>query len=255
MKIIVNGACGRMGKELISAAKSNNIEIAACVDVCSCANGDLPFYRNLASVDVKADVLIDFSNHVSINDISAFVASNPLPCVIASTGHTESELALMRAMAESVPVFYSRNMSLGINVLIDLCRCAVKAFGGECDIEIIEKHHRNKLDSPSGTALMIAEELLPLLPEGASYVTDRSDRRAVRPANEIGISSVRCGAIFGEHEVIISHGAEYLTLKHTAGSRALFAEGALSAADYVMAKAPGMYSMKDLLSEKSAPQN
>ena len=240
-----------MGREVLAAAKEKNITVAACVDVRPNAdNNGGAFFTSLADVNVEADVLVDFSNHSSVNDIYSFAENTGIPCVIASTGHTESEKALIKKLSEKVPVFFSRNMSLGINLLIDLCKTAVKSFGGKCDVEIIEKHHRNKLDSPSGTALMIAEQLLPLLPGAASYVTDRSDRSAIRPDNEIGISSVRCGAIFGEHEVIISHAGELLTIKHTAENRALFAEGALSAAEYLAGKPAGYYTMRDLLAEK-----
>ena len=255
MNIILNGACGRMGGEVTVSAASHGVGVAACVDVRpGLYKGSAPFFDSLDKVNVKADVLVDFSNHVSTADICAFAKKNAIPCVIASTGHTESELAMLHALSECVPVFKSGNMSLGINVLIGLCRSAVNAFGGVCDVEIIEKHHRNKLDAPSGTALMIANEIKPLLPGGGEIVTDRTDRRAVRPENEIGVSSVRCGAIFGEHEVIISRAGEYLTIKHTAENRALFAEGALAAAEFIASKQNGMYSMKELLSEKANSQ-
>ncbi|MBR4798733.1 MAG: 4-hydroxy-tetrahydrodipicolinate reductase [Clostridia bacterium] len=256
MEIILNGACGRMGAAVIEAAKKRHVEISACVDVRAGASnaGGMPFYRSLSEVKDPRGVLVDFSNHVSTADICAFARKNGLPCVIASTGHTESELAMLRSLSQTNPVFVSGNMSLGISVLIDLCRTAVKAFGGDCDVEIIEKHHRNKLDSPSGTALMIANGIKPLLPEGTEYVTDRSDRREIRPKNEIGISSVRCGEIFGEHEVLIAHTGEVLSIKHTAQDRSLFAEGALTAAEFIAGKENGWYSMRELLAEKANSQ-
>ncbi len=253
MKIIVNGACGRMGREVISAAASKGITVVAAVDV---FNGivpeGIPFYNSLADVTEKADAVIDFSHHTAVPDICEFVRNTKTPCVVASTGHTESELAMLRALSAEFPVFFSRNMSLGINLLITLCRNAVSLLGGDCDIEIIEKHHRNKLDAPSGTALMIAEEISELMPEGTEFVTDRSSRRIVRPNNEIGISSVRCGGIFGEHEVLLSRNGETVSLKHTAESRALFAEGALRAAEYISEKNAGFYSMKELLAESAS---
>ncbi|MBO4452711.1 MAG: 4-hydroxy-tetrahydrodipicolinate reductase [Clostridia bacterium] len=252
MKIIINGACGRMGQKVYQAAVESGAEVVACVDVCGNVCGyKAPFFGSLYEVGTEADALIDFSNHASTADICAFAQRTGTPCVIASTGHTESELAMIRSLSSKVPVFVSGNMSLGISVLISLCKNAVAAFGGKCDIEIIEKHHRNKLDAPSGTALMIANELLPLLPEGGEIVTDRSNRRAVRPENEIGVSSIRCGAIFGEHEVIISRKGEMLSVKHTAEDRALFAEGAINAADFISGRAPGYYTMKDLIAEKA----
>lgn len=249
MKIIINGANGRMGKVLTECAKMRGFEISALVDVFGDANKEYPFYSSLSEVNEKADVLIDFSNHSATPDICAFVKRTGMPSVIASTGHNETELAMINELSKDHPVFRSRNMSLGVNVLIELCKNAVSALGGDCDIEIIEKHHRNKLDAPSGTALMIAEAINEALPENYGFVYDRTGRREVRPKNEIGISSIRAGGIFGEHEILISRAGETLTLKHTAENRSLFAEGALTAAEYIAKKKNGLYSMKDLLSE------
>ncbi len=255
MEIILNGAGGRMGAAVIEAAKKRRVTVSACVDVrAEGCKGGAPFFTSLEEIKEPRGVLVDFSNHSSAADICAFARAHGLPCVVASTGHTESELAMLRALSATNAVFVSGNMSLGINVLIDLCRTAVKAFGGECDVEIIEKHHRNKLDAPSGTALMIADGIKPLLPEGTSYVTDRTDRREVRPNNEIGISSVRGGEIFGEHEVLICRSGETLSIKHTAQDRSLFAEGALGAAEFVQGKPAGWYTMRDLLAEKANSQ-
>ncbi|MBO5869493.1 MAG: 4-hydroxy-tetrahydrodipicolinate reductase [Clostridia bacterium] len=249
MKIIVNGACGRMGREIIASANASGVEIAAAVDKFGTPDFDIPFYKSIEDVKESADAVIDFTHHTAVPEICAYVRKTGTPCVVASTGHTESELSMLKALSNEYAVFYSRNMSLGINLLIDLCKSAVKAFGGDCDIEIIEKHHRNKLDAPSGTALMIAEGIAELMPEGTDFVTERASRRMVRPNNEIGISSIRCGGIFGEHEVLLSRNGETVSLKHTAESRALFAEGALKAASYIVSKKNGMYSMKDLLAE------
>lgn len=249
MKIILNGACGRMGREIIAAASKQGTEIVAAVDKFGTPDFDIPFYSSLESVTEKADALIDFTHHTAVPEICEFARRTGIPCVVASTGHTESEKAMLIELSKENAVFCSRNMSLGINLLIDLCRSAYTALGGDCDIEIIEKHHRNKLDAPSGTALMIAEGIAELMPEGTEFVTERASRHAVRPDNEIGISSIRCGGIFGEHEVLLSRNGETVSLKHTAESRALFADGALKAAEYISAKSVGMYSMKDLLSE------
>lgn len=253
MKIILNGACGRMGKEIIAAAAKNGVDIVAAVDKFGTPDfNDIPFYTSLGDVKETADAVIDFTNHTSLPEICEFVRKSGIACVIASTGHTESERAMMNALAEEYAVFFSRNMSLGINLLTDLCKSAYTAFGGECDVEIIEKHHRNKLDAPSGTALMIAEGIKELMPEDTEFVYDRTARRCVRPENEIGISSIRCGGIFGEHEVILSRNGETLSIKHTAENRALFAEGALKAAAYISKKQKGLYSMKELLSESAS---
>ena len=239
-----------MGKEVLAAANNKGITVVAAVDKFGTPDfGNIPFYKSIEEVSESADAIIDFTNHTSLPEICAFVKKSKIPCVIASTGHTESELAMLKELSEQYAVFYSRNMSLGINLLIDLCKSAYTALGGDCDIEIIEKHHRNKLDAPSGTALMIAEGIAELMPEGTEFVTERASRRIVRPENEIGISSIRCGGIFGEHEVLLSRNGETISLKHTAENRALFAEGALRAAEYIASKEYGLYSMKDLLSE------
>ena len=252
MKIILNGACGRMGKEIIAAANKNGVEIVAAVDKFGTPDFEIPFYNSLIEVNETADAMIDFTHHTAVPEICAFARRSGIPCVVASTGHTESEKAMLSELSKEYPVFCSRNMSLGINLLIDLCRSAYNALGGDCDIEIIEKHHRNKLDAPSGTALMIAEGIAELMPEGTEFVTERATRHSVRPDNEIGISSIRCGGIFGEHEVLLSRNGETVSLKHTAESRALFAEGALKAAEYIAGKGAGMYSMKNLLAESAA---
>lgn len=253
MKIIVNGACGRMGKEIIAAANAKNITVVAAVDKFGEFGSEaIPFYRSVEDVKEAADAVIDFTHHTAVPEICNFVRKTGIPCVVASTGHTESEMAMLKALAKDFPVFFSRNMSLGVNLLIDLCRSAYTALGGDCDIEIVEKHHRNKLDAPSGTALMIAEGIAELMPEGTEFVTERASRHMVRPENEIGISAVRCGGIFGEHEVLMSRNGETISLKHTAESRALFAEGALKAAEYISAKSAGFYSMKQLLAESAS---
>ncbi len=253
MKIIINGACGRMGLAILSACKEKGVTVAAAVDIVDGVKPDnVPFYHSLADVKESADAVIDFTHHSTVPDICAFVRKTGIPCVVAATGHNESELAMLKALSNEHPVFFSRNMSLGVNLLINLCKSAVTALGGDCDIEIIEKHHRNKLDAPSGTALMIAEDIASVLPEATEFVTDRASRRMVRPKNEIGISSVRCGGIFGEHEVLLSRNGETISLKHTAESRALFAEGALRAADFIKEKQIGFYSMKELLAESAA---
>lgn len=249
MNIIVNGACGRMGREVIAAANAKGITVVAAVDKFGAPDFDIPFYTSIEDVAESADAVIDFTHHTAVPEICNFVRKTGIACVVASTGHTESEMAMLKKLSEEYPVFFSRNMSLGVNLLIDLCRSAVTALGGDCDIEIIEKHHRNKLDAPSGTALMIAEGIAELMPDGTEFVTERASRHMVRPQNEIGISSIRCGGIFGEHEVLLSRNGETISLKHTAESRALFADGALRAAEYICTKSVGFYSMKQLLAE------
>ena len=253
MKIIINGACGRMGKVLSECAVSQGIEIAARVDALKHGCGeDGKIYASLSEVNNGADALIDFSHHSATPDIVAFAKRTNIPCVIATTGHNESESAMLSELSKTVPVFVSRNMSLGVNIVIGLCRDAVRRLSGECDIEIIEKHHRTKLDAPSGPALMIAEEISKEMKGNTDLVFDRTKRRCVRPDNEIGISSVRAGNIFGEHEIIISAKGETISIKHTAESRDLFALGALKAASFLCGRVNGYYTMEDLLKSASS---
>ena len=254
MKIIINGACGRMGKVLFECANNQKIEIAARVDAMKHGcdeNGKI--YASLSEIEsIKADALIDFSHHSATPDIVSFAKKTHIPCVIATTGHNESEISMLRELSKTVPVFVSSNMSLGVNIVIGLCRDAVRRLSGNCDIEIIEKHHRNKLDAPSGTALMIAKEISKEMKGKTDFVFDRTNRRCVRPDNEIGISSVRAGSIFGEHEIIISTEGETISIKHTAESRDLFASGALKAASFVCGRESGYYTMEDFLKSASS---
>lgn len=238
--ILLVGACGRMGKAVCASA-CGDYRIAAAVD---CAANGPGVYADIYDVTEKCGVIIDFSNHAYTARVLDYAYEYGLPAVIATTGHTEEELAVIRSYAEKTPVFMSGNMSLGVNAM---CRLAVEAARllSDFDIEIVEAHHGTKLDAPSGTALMIANGIKSV--READTVYDRSGRRQTRPKNEIGISSIRGGTVTGEHEVIFLGKSERLTIHHTAENRSLFAEGALRAAAYMIGKAPGMYDMKTLL--------
>ena len=238
--ILLVGACGRMGRAVIAAA-SGEYRIAAKVDAASSEDG---VYADIYGVGEKCDVIVDFSNHAYTARVLGYAYENGIPAVIATTGHTEEELETIRVYAEKTPVFMSGNMSLGVNTM---CRLAAEAARllSDFDIEIVEAHHGTKLDAPSGTALMIANEIKSV--RQADTVYDRSKRRQIRPKNEIGISSIRGGTVTGEHEVIFLGKSERLTIHHTAENRSLFAEGALRAAVYMAGKTPGMYDMKTLL--------
>ena len=248
MKIIINGACGRMGTEVIRLASEGlrGAQIVCGIDQVSKDNSfDFPCYTTFSEASgVIADCVIDFSHHSVIDSLLSFCVSEKLPVVIATTGHDEREIELIRRASEHIPVFFSANMSLGVALLCELAKTAAKTMP-EADIEIIEKHHNRKLDAPSGTALMIADAISAVR-KNAFNVFGRGGQRK-REKNEIGIHAVRMGNIVGEHEVIIGTDTQTITLKHEAHTRALFAEGAIAAADFLSGKSAGLYAMKDIV--------
>lgn len=246
--VVLTGACGRMGRAIAEAAASADAQIVAGVDRFH-GNCAFPLYTHLDQVDIPADVLVDFSVHTATPELIDFAERTGTPLVIATTGHTEEEMDALHELSKRVAVFHSGNMSVGINLMISLCRNITAAIGSKADIEIIEKHHNKKLDAPSGTALMIANAIREVSTEDENYVYDRTERRMVRPTGEIGISSIRGGNIVGEHEVLFCMGNEILSVKHTAIGRALFAEGALRAAAFMKGKTSGFYNMEHLLKE------
>lgn len=246
MKFILNGICGRMGSVLNETVKSGyrGAEIAAGVDInCSESTG-VPCYKSLEDVQETADCIIDYSNHVCTPALMAYAVSKKLPVIIATTGHTEEELEIIRSASKEIPVFLAANMSLGVSLLVELAKITAKTMP-DADIEIVEKHHNRKLDAPSGTALMIANALKQVR-EKANLVLGRSGF-AKREKDDIGIHAVRAGNIIGEHEVIISTDYETITLKHEAHTRALFAQGAVVAAEFLIRKPAGFYAMQDMI--------
>lgn len=245
--IILCGAAGRMGRAVAAAAPEHNCRIVAGVDLIP-SHTDFPIVTDIDDITVKASVIIDFSHHTAIEKLAPYAKKTHTPIVIATTGHNEEELNIINKLARSVPVFYSRNMSLGVNLLINLCKNAAMVLGDKFDVEIIEKHHNKKLDAPSGTALMIAEAIKEVR-GGAEYVYDRSKERHQREQKEIGIQSIRGGNIIGEHEVMFCGNDEIITISHSATSRELFAEGALRAAAFVATKQKGFFTMKEFLQE------
>lgn len=253
-KIILCGCGGRMGRavtELIGA--SDKCNIVAGVDINASELGALcpfPVYENINDFSGKADVIIDFSHHSALASLLEYSEAHSTPLVIATTGHTDEERESMIKAAEKTAVFFSRNMSIGINLLIELCKETASMLGEDFDIEIIEKHHNNKLDAPSGTAMMIAEALKDERDGETEFVYDRHDVRRKRSKSEIGIHAIRGGTIVGEHDVIFAGNNEIVTLSHTATSREIFANGALKAALFMVGKGAGMYSMTDLIAAK-----
>lgn len=248
--IVIQGIYGRMGHALIEKiAARQDCRVVAGVDREAGKVGDIPVYAGFEGLP-KVDAIIDFSSPAGAVAAVQYGAVHGVPCVICSTGLSAEDEAVLEDASAKTPIFRSANMSLGVNVLIELARQATRVLSGEFDIEIVEKHHHNKLDAPSGTALMIADAINSEAGNSYEYVYDRSQVRQKRGAKELGISSVRGGGIVGEHDVLFCGPEEVLTLSHSAGSRGVFADGAVQAALYVAGREPGYYTMTDLLRGK-----
>ncbi|MBQ8523466.1 MAG: 4-hydroxy-tetrahydrodipicolinate reductase [Clostridia bacterium] len=247
LRIILSGCSGRLGTVVARiAAERDDLEIVCGVDLRGSA--DFPVKGSFAEVDTDADVIIDISHHTVIGDVLAYAKAHALPVVICTTGHTDEEDALIKDAAKYVPILKSRNMSLGINLMMELVRRTAATLGEEFDIEIVEAHHNKKLDAPSGTALMLADAARDVR-EDAEYIYDRHSVRREREKREIGIHSIRGGTIVGEHSVIFAGRDEVITLSHSAGSRDLFAAGAVKAAIFLKGAKPGYYTMNDVVKE------
>ena len=246
VKILLNGCLGKMGQAVEACVNSREDVMISCgVDI---AQGDktYPVYNCFVDVQEIPDVIIDFSNPLVLDDMLSFAVEKKVPVIICTTGFSEAQVQRIRDTAALIPVFYSGNMSLGINVLIALSRMAARVLYDSFDIEVVEKHHNFKLDAPSGTALMIADAINEEVGE-LQYVYDRHAYRKKRVHNEIGIHSIRGGTIVGEHEVIFAGHDEVVSLKHQAQSKGVFAAGAVNAAVYMKDKPAGMYDMSDVL--------
>lgn len=243
MKVIVNGACGRMGKVVLRLLSEGyrGASYGGGVDAFST---DPAIVKTPDALAEKGDVIIDFSSHLATADICAYAVRTKTPIVICTTGHTEEELTAIHEAAKSIPVFFSANMSLGVALLCELARQAAALYP-DADIEIVETHHNRKLDAPSGTALMIADRIREER-EGATYKLGRAGHEK-REKGEIGIHAVRLGNVVGQHEVRIGTDTETITLKHEAHDRSLFAEGAVVAASYLIGQGAGLYGMRDML--------
>lgn len=250
--ILLCGCGGRMGAAVAALVNNrDDSKIVAGIDVnlssVAQASG-FPVYSDISEFSGKADVIVDFSHHSALPHLIKYATANSVPLVICTTGHTEEELEAMREASHQIPVFFSGNMSIGINLLVALCKKASEALGTAFDVEIIEKHHNKKLDAPSGTALMIADAIKSTRNE-TEYVYDRHSVRRQRDSKEIGIHSIRGGTIVGEHEVVFAGNNEMLTISHTAMSREIFAAGAVRAAEYIIGKTAGMYDMSDVINQ------
>ncbi len=249
LKIIISGCNGHMGRVVDSlCAADPNVEVAAGFDVIGPTDREFPVFSSPAQCAVQADAVIDFSSPAALDGLLEFGKSRKIPLVLATTGYTPEQVAQVGAAALEVPIFRSANMSLGINVLLELVKKAASILGDSYDIEIVEHHHRRKVDAPSGTALMIADAAAAACGHETEYIFDRHSVRHPRDKKEIGISAVRGGTIVGEHEIIFAGHDEIIEIRHTALSREIFAQGALEAAKFMAAVTkPGLYDMSMLV--------
>ncbi len=248
-KMIMHGCNGRMGHVIVDLVKEDSdIEVVAGVDAFGESNYDFPVFKSLLDCNVEADVIVDFSNASAVDGLLDYCADKKLPVVLCSTGLSDEQLAKVKDTSSKVAVLKSENMSVGINTLFKVLKeiSPLLADAG-FDIEIVEKHHNQKLDAPSGTALALADAINEGFDSKYDYTYDRSQRREKRRQNEIGISAVRGGTIVGDHDVIFAGHDEVITLSHRAYSRAVFGKGAIEAAKFLSGKAAGLYDMGDVI--------
>ena len=248
-KIIMLGCNGRMGQMITDMVKQDDeCMIVAGIDIVDNRDNGYPVYTKLADCDVEADAIIDFTSATDFESRMDYAVDKQIPIIECSTGLSEEQMDYLKKASEKVAVLKSANMSLGINLLMKLLKeAAVKLAGDGFDVEIVEKHHNQKLDAPSGTALALADSINEAMDDRYEYIYDRSQVRQKRDKKELGISAVRGGTIVGEHEVILAGTDQVITFKHTAYSRAVFAKGSITAAKYLKGKAAGLYDMSDVL--------
>lgn len=247
INLIISGCGGRMGRVLRElCACDPDLHIVAGFDIRGSSDCEFPVCTSPDQFEGAADVVIDFSHPAALTPLLNFCKKRGVAAVLATTGYSSEQLDEISETAKSVPVFRSANMSLGINVVLELVKKAAAVLEGY-DIEIVEQHHNRKVDAPSGTALMLADAAASAVSYDVSYVYDRHSVRQPRGKQEIGISSLRGGTIVGDHEVIFAGRDEVIELHHHAASREIFADGAVKAAKFLIGKVPGLYSMKDLV--------
>ncbi len=249
LPIIISGCNGHMGRVVEQLCLADpDVEIAAGFDVLGPTDRGFPVYSSPALFPGKAACVIDFSSPAALDGLLEFARRTGTPLVLATTGYSPEQVAQIGAAALEVPIFRSANMSLGINVLLELVKKAASVLGDSYDIEIVERHHRRKVDAPSGTALMIADAAASACGHETEYVFERHSVRHPRDKKEIGISAVRGGTIVGEHEIIFAGHDEIMEIRHTALSREIFAKGAVEAAKFMATvQKPGLYDMSMLV--------
>lgn len=247
-RILLCGCNGKMGQAIVKAvANRDDCIITAGVDIITNCGYDFPVFDDFSKVDADVDVIIDFSNPATLNGLLNYAVKNNKNAVICTTGYTKEQIAQIEKASKRVGIFRSGNMSMGINLLIGLVKKAKSILGDDFDVEIVEKHHNQKIDAPSGTALMIANEISAVCNKEPQYVYDRHSYRKKRNKNEIGIHTVRGGSIVGEHEVIFAGHDEVISVKHQAQSKEVFAIGSINAAVFMNTKSAGAYDMNDLI--------
>ena len=248
INIILVGVNGKMGQVICRILEENNTAQVVCgIDINTEKKNAFPVYSSFDDVSEECDVIIDFSHPSSLENTLSYCVKNKKAAVIATTGLSAQQIDSIEAVSKEIPVFFSANMSLGVNLLIQLAKKATALLEDNFDIEIIEKHHNLKIDAPSGTALAIADAINDTCTHSNEYIYDRHSMRKKRSKNEIGIHSLRGGTIVGEHSVIFAGNDEIIELKHTASSKEIFAVGAVKAASFVADKTPGLYNMDNLI--------
>ena len=247
MKILISGALGHMGRAVAVQASADGIEIVAGVDALQ-GNCSFPCHTSFDALpDCSGAVIVDFSRPEALTSLLAYAVKNHLPVVLATTGYTPEQEQEVDQAARQIPVFRSANMSVGVALLRHLCQEAAKVLGETFDVEIVEAHHNRKVDAPSGTALLLFDAIKNAYDEPRYAQLGRGGRSCKRQHNEIGIHALRGGTVTGEHEVCFFGPAERIRLSHSAEDRSVFASGALKAAAYLQGKAPGRYTMEDLV--------
>ena len=246
INVLLSGACGKMGKTVsLIAENDSEVNIICGVDkadlIC-----DFPVFHSFDDVNIKPDVIIDFSIASALDGILKYAVSNNIPAILATTGYSSEQIEKIKEASKKIPIFFSFNMSIGVNLLCSLAKKVSGVLGDGFDIEIIEKHHNQKIDAPSGTAIMLANAINEQCDEKYRYEYDRHSKRQKRDKNEIGIHSIRGGNIVGEHDVIFAGEDEVITLSHSANSKKIFAVGAIRAAKFIVNKPSGMYDMNDV---------
>lgn len=251
VNITISGANGKMGKVIASViSEREDCKVISGIDIVTDTACDFPVYARPDELPVKPDVIIDFSHPSALNSLLEYCLSTGTAVVLATTGYTDEDIVKIKNAAEQIPVFFTFNMSLGINLLCKLAKTAAQVLGGQFDIEVVEKHHNQKIDAPSGTAIMLAGAINETLGNNYQYVYDRHSQRKKREKNEIGMHSIRGGTIVGEHDVIFAGRDEVITLSHSAASKEVFAVGAVNAAVFLSGRSAGLYDMAELLESR-----
>lgn len=252
-KIVISGSAGKMGKVIANIISTrDDCQVVAGIDKNNEENTGFPVVnspRELSAIDVQPDVIIDFSHPSVLNELLDYCITNKVALIVATTGYSQEQIQEIHTAAKEIPLFFTANMSLGVNLIAELAKKAASVLGGQFDIEIVEKHHNLKIDAPSGTALMLADAINEELNNEYTYTYDRQSVRQKRDPKEIGLHAIRGGTIVGEHDVIFAGRDEVITLSHHAASKEVFAVGAVNAAVFLNGKEAGLYGMKDLMKD------